>query len=61
MLGHSDELARLRGGVVKLFSKGRLGPNPTFELRGVVSDAEKDVQEIVEVLERGESKLTCSS
>ena len=61
MLGHSDELARLRGGTVKLFSKGRLGPDPIFELRGVVSCAGDDVQEIVEALGRGESGLLCGN
>ena len=62
MLGHSDELARLRGGTVKLFSKGRLGPNPTFELRSAIYDSgDDDVREIVEALERGESGLLCGN
>ena len=62
MLGHSDELARLRGGTVKLFSRGRLGPNPIFELRSVVSDSDGgDIQEIIEALERGASRLLCGS
>ena len=60
ILGHSDELARLRGGAVKLFSNGRLGPNPTFELRSMVSDGNcEDIQEIIESLEQGGSRLFC--
>ncbi|MBI4158083.1 MAG: hypothetical protein HY505_00445 [Candidatus Yanofskybacteria bacterium] len=62
MLGHSDELARLMGGTVKLFSKGRLGPSPIFELRSMTCDNnEEDIQEIIEALERGESGLLCNS
>ncbi|HXK41138.1 MAG TPA: hypothetical protein VJ046_03540 [Candidatus Paceibacterota bacterium] len=62
MLGHSDELLRLRGGTVKLFCIGRLGPNPTFELRSAICDGgDDDVREIVEALERGESGLMCDN
>lgn len=58
ILGLSDELARLAGGTVKLFSRGRLGPNPTFELRSAIADGgDEDVQEIIAALERGERAL----
>lgn len=61
MLGHSDELARLNTGA-KLFSKGRLGPNPTFEIRSGSCDSDgDDIKEIIEALERGKSGLLCSS
>jgi len=57
ILGNSDELFRLRGGTVKLFCMGRLGPSPIFELRSTVDGNGDDVKKIVEALECDESKL----
>lgn len=57
MLGLSDELARLNTGA-KLFSKGRLGSNPIFEIRSGTCDSDgDDIKEIIEALEQGKTGL----
>lgn len=61
MLGLSDELARLHTGA-KLFSRGRLGPNPIFEIRSGTCDSDgDDIKEIIEALEQGKTGLSCNS
>lgn len=57
----SGELAQLTTGA-KLFGRGHLGPNPVFEVRSSICDSDGgDIQEIIEALERGESKLLCGN